>query len=147
KAQQSSTKLNKYWFTIILLLFFSVAFGQLDISRPLSFQTDLQGDIPIYTCPSVDNNQLIEEDRADGITNRVGKYFQPNLSSNNFGQKEMAQIVIFDNMGRQILFQETVLFEGRNTVELSLADYHSGMYYLKVMDENNQHISKPILKK
>jgi hypothetical protein len=49
-------------------------------------------------------------------------------------------------MGRQVLFQETVLFEGRNTVELSLTDFHSGIYYVKVMDKNGVHISKPILK-
>lgn len=90
----------------------------------------------------------------ENIGNILNIIVRPNPVDNDFSvdiyaaeEKEMAQIVIFDNMGRRVLFQEAVLFEGRNTVELSLADYHGGVYYLKVMDKNGQHISKPILKK
>jgi hypothetical protein len=72
-----------------LLLFFSVAYGQLDISRPISFQTDLQGEIPTYACPYFDYNQWLEEDSieaANGVySNRVGQYFIANKSSNSFG--------------------------------------------------------------
>jgi hypothetical protein len=89
KIQQDSTRFNKSWFTVILLLFFSVAYGQLDISRPISFQTDLQNEIPTYACPYFDYNQWLQEDSIDAAngvySNRVGKYFIANKSSNSFG--------------------------------------------------------------
>jgi hypothetical protein len=91
--------------------------------------------------------------KQENVGNILNVIVRPNPVESDFSvdiyaeeKKEMAQITIYDNMGRQVLFQETVLFEGRNTVELSLTDFHSGIYYVKVMDKNGVHISKPILK-
>ena len=61
-------------------------------------------------------------------------------------KKEMAQITIYDNMGRPVLFEETVLFEGRNSVKLNIASLQSGMYYLKVMDSEGRFLSETIMK-
>ncbi len=44
------------------------------------------------------------------------------------------------------LFQETVLFEGRNSVKLNIASLQSGMYYLKVMDSEERFLSEMIMK-
>jgi hypothetical protein len=74
------------------LFFTTTVFGQFDISRPLSFQTDLISPLPTYTCPEVDVEQLLEEDaqqKADGFrVNRVGVSFTTNISPSNTGSWE-----------------------------------------------------------
>jgi hypothetical protein len=89
----------------------------------------------------------------ENVGNILNVIVRPNPVESDFvvdiyaaAKKEMAQITIYDNMGRQVLFQETILFEGKNTVELSLANFHGGMYFIKIMDKNGVQISKAILK-
>ena len=46
--------------------------------------------------------------------------------------------IIYDNMGKQVLFEEAIFFEGKNTIELDFTGYHSGVYYIKVIDKNGK---------
>jgi hypothetical protein len=78
-------------------LLFSVAYGQLDISRPISFQTDLLTPIPIYTTPEVDVRELLMEDSIQAVEgfkpNRVGQSFSTNITPNNTGRWETIENV------------------------------------------------------
>jgi hypothetical protein len=92
KIQQNSTKFNTYLFAVVLLFVSSVAYGQLDLSRPISFQTDLLTPVPTYTTPEVDVRQLLIEDAiqvANGFgLNSFGQSFSTNITPNNTGRWE-----------------------------------------------------------
>jgi hypothetical protein len=91
--------------------------------------------------------------KLENVGNILNIIVRPNPVESDFvvdiyaaKKKEIAQITIYDNMGRPVLFQETVLFEGRNSVKLNIASLQSGMYYLKVMDSEGRFLSKTIMK-
>jgi hypothetical protein len=79
-------------FAVVLLFVSSVAFGQFDLSRPISFQTDLSTSVPTYTTPEVNVRELLMEDSlqaAEGFRpNRVGQSFLTNITPNNTGTWE-----------------------------------------------------------
>ena len=70
-------------------MFFSVAYGQLDINRPISFQTDLSASVPTYITPEVNVRELLTEDSlqvAEGFRpNRVGLSYLTTITPNNTG--------------------------------------------------------------
>jgi hypothetical protein len=60
--------------------------------------------------------------------------------------KEAAQIILYDLLGREVLRKKTVLSKGGNTLKLNVEHLQSGMYYLKVMDAEGGFLSETIMK-
>jgi hypothetical protein len=60
--------------------------------------------------------------------------------------KEAAQIILYDLLGREVLRKKTVLSKGGNTLKLNVEHLQSGMYYLKVMDSEGRFLSETIMK-
>ena len=116
-----------------------------------------------YFTKSNSNNDYLSMDEIplsptlpilEDIGNILNIVIRPNPVQDKFAvdiyveaEKEWSQLIIYDNMGKQVLFEEAIFFEGKNTIELDFTGYHSGVYYIKVIDKNGKHLSKSILKR